>query len=31
LKGIVDKLEYAEQEPAGAIFSELQARIAVYL
>jgi hypothetical protein len=31
LKGIVDKIEYAEQEPAGAIFSELQARIAVYL
>jgi hypothetical protein len=31
LKGVVDKIVYAEQEPAGAILSELRARMAVYL
>jgi hypothetical protein len=31
LKGIVDKVEYAEQEPMGSIFSEMQTRLAVYL
>ncbi len=31
LKGIVDKVEYAEQEPVGGIFSEMQTRLAVYL
>jgi hypothetical protein len=31
LKGVVDRIGYAEQEPVGAIFSELQARMAVYL
>ncbi len=31
LKGVVDKVEYAEQEPVGGIFSELRARMAVYV
>ncbi len=30
LKGVVERIEYAEQEPLGGIFSELQVRLSVY-
>ena len=30
LRGRVEKLEYAEQEPVGGIFAELALRMAVY-
>jgi hypothetical protein len=31
LKGVVEKIEYAEQEPVNGIFSDVQVRMAVYL